>query len=856
MHRHAPDLRRSLLTAALLATPLLAAPTIAAADTGAGVDTWRASKLDPTAGAANATPDARGTTWLAPGQRRSPSGNLYLCPAEPPDLTDAGDWAWYGHVQFGYLSTSGDDRNAAWNRYVAWDSGLVLGLLELSARRAADGSYADVRANRTSDDDAFFEAAFGRAGSYKVQAFLRELPNVLSHNAKPIWNGVGTNALTLPANLAPGGSTTAEVAAASAAAPERTLQVTRRKQGVGFDLFLSPQWTAYATFSDEERNGARPFGGAFYYGFAFPDNAAVFETTKPIDDRTINLGAGLRYAGAVWRMDFAYTGSFYRDRYTRYTYENPFALTPVVPGATSAQLLRGQFATEPDNDYHNLRATFTRRLPWNGEASLTASGGRMSQNDALIAPIDCAGTFGIDSDGSGTPGPNNPFLYSCAQWNTPAALSRPRADLAIDTTRVDARATVQPGERVTLRAGATFDREDYRGTYLAYNPLTGDYGYITENGAAGSIVPGAVGTWNPVTSPSAITRVRNLPLDQQTTSAHLGGDWRASERNTIGATYTFKRYEPTHRERERVDTNSVKLTWVNRALAGVTLRANATWLRRRGDEYRYDPYDFTYSTSLPGFVPPPGGVPSFTVDAMRKYDLADVDTRKFDVMATFALRDDMTLSATLRGDANDYDAQIGRQRYDTLGATVQWEWQPAPSTRASAYVGYDRSMLRIANVGDVDTTPDPTLGDANYPESARWWSDDRQRNRNAGATFDYHTGRLRFDATWNALRARGVTDFRFNSGSALAYFADGIGVDGGVFPVLAYRVDSLNVGVTYAMSERWSVRVFDYLERGRIDDWHYLGFDAARTFGRRIYTDGGPEDYRANLVGVLVDVKL
>ncbi|MDC8014471.1 MtrB/PioB family outer membrane beta-barrel protein [Tahibacter soli] len=852
MHRNVPALRRSLLTTALLATPLFAA-----ADTGAGVDTWRASKLDPTAGAASATPDPRGTSWLSPGQRRSPGGMLYLCPAEPPDLTDAGDWAWYGNVQFGYLSTSGDDGNALWNRYVAWDSGLVLGLLQLSARRAADGSYADVRANRTSEDDAFFEAAFGRAGSYKVQAFLRELPNVLSHNAKPIWNGVGTNALTLPANLSPAGSTTEQVAAASAATPERTLKVTRSKQGVGFDMFLSPQWTVHANFSDEERNGARPFGGAFYYGFAFPDNAAVFETTKPIDDRTINLGAALRYAGPVWRMDFAYAGSFYRDRYTRYTYENPFALTPIVPGATSPPLVRGQFATEPDNGYHNLRATFTRKLPWNGEASLTASAGQMRQNDALIAPIDCTGTFGIDGDGSGVPGPNNPFLYSCAQWNTPAALSRPRADLAIDTTRVDARATLQPGERFTLRAGATFNRDDYRGTYLAYNPLTGDYGYITENGAAGSLVPGAVGTWNPLTSPSAIVRVRNLPLDRETTSANLGADFRASEHNTFGATASFKRDERTNRERERADTSSVKLTWINRALAGVTLRANATWLKRRGDDYVYDPYGFTYSTSLPGFVPPPDGVPSFTVDAMRKYDLADVDETKFDVMATLALAADMTLSATVRGDRNDYDAQIGRQRYDTLGATLQWEWQPSPATRASAYFGYDMSRLDLANVGDVNTTPDPTLGGANYPDSARWWSTDRQHNRNAGFTLDRSVGRWRFDAAWNALYARGITDFRFNSGSALAYFADSIGgIRDGAFPALKYRVDSVTVGATYAWSERWSVRVFDLVERGRIEDWHYFGFDAERAFGRRIYTDGGPEDYRANLIGVLVDVKL
>jgi len=187
-------------------------------------------------------------------------------------------------------------------------------------------------------------------------------------------------------------------------------------------MFLTPEWTAYANLTDEERKGARPYGGAFFFNYPLHDNGGILETTKPIDDSTINLNGGFRYAGNVWRMDFGYQGSFYRDRYRSYTFDSPFALSPVVGnGATSAPLHVGQMSMEPDNDYHNLRATFTRKIPLNGELSLTASGGRMSQDDALIAPINCSGVFGIDLDGSGL-GPQNPYLFDCAKWNTPAAL--------------------------------------------------------------------------------------------------------------------------------------------------------------------------------------------------------------------------------------------------------------------------------------------------------------------------------------------------------------------------------------------------------------------------------------------------
>ena len=824
------------------------------ADTGVGVDTWRANKLDPTAGAATEEIDERGTSWLTTGQHRSPTGNLYMCPAEPPEVAEHGDWLSYGVLQIGAVSPSGDQDNAYWNRYVDWQSGLILGLLDYTWERPDDGTYANVRASRISDDDQYYQAVFGRAGSYKIQAFLRDTPNVLTSNARPIWNGVGSNNLTLAGGLTPGGSTPAQVAAVSAATPERTLSVKRDKQGVGFSMFLTPQWTAYANITDEERSGARPYGGTFFFNYPLPNNGGVLETTKPIDDSTINLNGGLRYAGDVWRMDFGYEGSFYRDRYRSYNFESPFSIAPVLTGATSAPLYQGQMAMEPDNDYNNLRATFTRKLPMNGELSLTASGGRMSQDDALIAPINCQGVFGIDLDGSGL-GPQNPLLFPCSQWNTPDALSRKNADMSIDTTLLDGRVVLQPTSDLTLRGGVRFNREDYRNTYLAYNPLTGQYGYINENGAQGSIVPGEVGLWDPVTQASNLTQISSIPLDMQTTDANVGADWKLGGHNTLGATYAYSRYEPSNRERSEVDDNSIKLTWVNRALDWLTFRANYTFLKQSGDRYNYDPYAFAFSSSLPGYVAPPGGALPFTVDALRKYDVSNRDENKVDLMATFAARDDMTFTASLRGDWNDYDAVLGRQGYDTIGAALQWEWQPSPSTNASVFYGYDQSKLDMANVNDAEFGSDPTLGGVTYPLDGRWWATDKQKNHNAGATLTQLFGRVRLDASWNYIYSRGTTSYRFATPAALAYFADGFLPDN-AFPPMNFRVNGLTVGVTFPLTQRMSLRVFDYYERGDIVDWHYSGFAAGQVIDHRVYTDGGPQSYSANLVGVLLNIEL
>jgi hypothetical protein len=832
----------------------LLACAFAYADTGVGVDTWRANKLDPTAGAASRDNDERGTSWLTDGEHRSPTGNLYMCPAEPPDVSEHGDWVSYGVLQIGGVATGGDDNNALWNRYVHWDSGLVLGLLDYTWERPDDGTYANARASRISDDDQYYQAVFGRAGSYKIQAFLRDVPNQLTNTARPIWNGVGTNNLTLPAGLTPGGSTPAEVAAVSAATPERTLSVKRDKQGLGFSMFLTPQWTAYANVTDEERKGARPYGGAFFFNYAFADNGGVLETTKPIDDATINVNGGFRYAGDVWRMDFGYQGSFYRDRYRSYNYESPFVLTPVVQGATAAPLYQGQMAMEPDNDYNNLRATFTRKLPMNGELSLTASGGRMSQDDALIAPINCQGVFGIDLDGSGL-GPQNPYLFDCAKWNTPAALSRQNADLSIDTTLVDGRIVLQPTSDISVRGGLRFNREDYRNAYVAYNPLTGQYGYINENGSQGSIVPGEVGLWDPLTQASNLVQVASIPLDMQTIDANVGADWKLGAHDTLGATYTFSRYEPGHREVSRVDDNSIKLTWVNRAIDWLTFRANYTYLRQTGDSYNSDPYEFAYSGVLPGYVAPPGGQLPFTVDALQKYDLSDRDENKVDLMATLLAREDMTFTASVRGDWNAYDVVLGRKGYNTVGVALQWEWQPSPLTNASVYYGFDRSTLHMANVNDVESGSDPTLGGATYPLDGRWWSTDKEKNHNAGATLTQQFGRVKLDATWNFIYSHGITNYSFASGSALAYFPDAFLAEN-AFPAMNYRVNGLTIGLTIPIVRRVSMRIFDYYERGHIDDWHYLGFASGQVIDHRVYTDGGPQSYSANLVGLFLNIDL
>jgi hypothetical protein len=238
--------------------PLLFIPVIAWADSGVGVDTWRANKLDPTGGQATQALDPDGTSWLVPGQRRSPTGNLYGTPAEGLHPETLSVWQIYGTFDVGVLHSSGE-KTALYDRYTRWPTNGPVFDFDVNAERPSDGSYAEVRGSRISAEDQYYEAVYGKAGAYKAEIFVRDMPNLLSTDAKSIFNGVGTSNLTLAAGLIPGASTPAQVSAVSAAAPTTSLGTERNKQGIALSAYLTSHWTAYLNASDEERKGTRPY---------------------------------------------------------------------------------------------------------------------------------------------------------------------------------------------------------------------------------------------------------------------------------------------------------------------------------------------------------------------------------------------------------------------------------------------------------------------------------------------------------------------------------------------------------------------------------------------------------------------
>lgn len=822
MQNHSCLPRRSLMALALVA----AIGGAQAQDSGIGVDLQFGTDIDPS-GLKGIACDPDGASWLHADRKRTPTGFLYDCAPDYGNYTEgANGWFRRGSVGVGYLYMGGDETNSTWNRFNGFDDGVVIGL-DLSLQRPGDGSYVNISGTHVNSDSQYVRLTAGRAGLYRVQAFARSQSNVLSHNAKSVWTNSGSQHQTLKPGLTPGGATNrAEIRDFMTTLPEERVSVTRDKFGAGVNYFINPRWTTFVNASHEKRDGSRPFGGAFAAG----GTALSIELMRPIDDSTTSVNAGLRFVGNDWRMEFSYAGSFFRNGMDHFTYEMPFTTGHNNP--------MGQFSYEPENDYHRIGATFTRKLrsSWNGEFSLTAALTHMRQDDKLVPSlIRCTGLLGGANVG-----------VDCNDWNTLAAYSQPSADMGIDNQRVAGRLVLQPSSALTWRSNFNFLREDYDGSYVAFNPLTGEYGYVVANGNNMKTIiglePGVAAPRNP--------RLANIPLDKETWEVGTGLDWRLDTRNSLGAHYGYTRIDRTHREVDRNEDHTVKLNWTNRSNDWLTLRTNYSYLDRNGSPYDHSPYDSLYSSRITGL--PANNRDYHTPAAFRKYEVSDKIQHKVDLMATFVLPRSMTLYTSIRAEDNDYtDAELGRYGYDTMAASVQWEWQPSQISTVSAWYGYDRSKLDMSNEQTVAAGMTDAIQDAR-----RWWLRDKQHNHNAGANLRHRIGRATLDFDWSYINSTGDTGWRVNPGNTLATTVTN-GNLSGAFPDMTYRVNSFTASVHMPLTERLSMRLFGTWERGRINDWHYTwADDRVSPVNNFFYADGGPTDYTAHMVGMMMEVKL
>ncbi len=787
---------------------------LAAASGGAAAP--RASSLDPSLEISREV-DARGLTLLQPERRRTPTGFLYPYPYEPPAWRALGaGLEGRGFLELGFLGDAGEDSETRFREYSDTREGFLLRDFELDLRRSTGAGFASLSGGSAGRDDQFYRAELGRYGSFRLEASYDSLEHRYANDARVLFTGAGSERLSLPAGLSPGGQTPAQLQAALAGISASRVSLERRNSQLGLQLRPDVGLRFSADYQRETREGTRPSGGAL--GFTFPATAigSLVETLDPISEVNHVWRAGAELARERFQANLAYQGSAFENARRSLTWERPTTTLPVP------QLpLLGRYALAPDNQWHNLRGDFALQLPLAGRFSSAVSWSRGRQDDELLAP---------------TLNPHPAFTG----WTDPStALARRSADARVDLWMADAKFALRPWRPLSLEAGFHYFRRDSDTDYAALNPGNGFYGYVVEDGAAGG---------PPSAPPGLIRRYAAAPWNYSRWTLEGSARYRASGKLSAELEYAHQETRRENRARQLVRDDSARLSLVNRALAFATARVGYAYLHRGGSDYNPARDAIFYSLGPPAFNPPPAGAPGLSpalsgsplsaLFGFRQFDLASHDRHELEARLNFLLGDSTDLGFTGRVADLDYTARFGLQREQVGEIGLDTTWQPAPRFDLHAF---GQSEWRFQELDSARNATGPAIA---VPCATCWEFETELWSFALGAGFRWQVLPL---LTWKAdyVHTHSRETQRSESGalSVSDRFPSQHGTDHAVETSLAFQ-----------WLEPLGTTLFYRFQHGTLRDLNQLGLTPnlggnALTLG---HVDG---DYSAHLIGATLALR-
>ncbi|QJR13958.1 MtrB/PioB family outer membrane beta-barrel protein [Usitatibacter palustris] len=859
---------------------------------------------------------------------RAPSGQFYNIPLSPREEAEAAakgeaGWKGWGYAELGGLAVSGDERSQGFRNYKDLKSGAYLNSFAVTGEDKANARYVEAIGGGVGMLDQFYCLQFGRYNDWKVSAFYDSLPQVFTTTYRSLWSGAGTGNLTLN-GLTPGGSASAattqtNIRNALATTENSELEVVRKTAGVRFDMNLTDAWKIYASFVNEKRQGARPFGAVFGGG----GGGGNMEVAESIDYDTHNFAAGLQFSDSVSSFNFSATASFFRNDIDAMTFQNPLYITlNGITGLNPGSFTQGRIDLAPDNEHYNIKGEYARAFPnfYKGKLTATVALGTMRQNDKLVTPTEYSLSGGTVTAGG----------RSLANvWNTPGALSRDSADARIDTLLADLGLVLKPVSGLDVNGKLRYYETRNSMQYQSCNPLTGQWGRLLNDGSGLSLVTAnttagvnpagtSANAYNAVGCNLDAARALNLspasgnvpiasvPFDYQQFNASLSGDYRLGKASSLNATLERETFNREFRERDETWEDRFKLGFVDRGTIDGMIRLSYEFARRRGGEYDPNPYEAFYSASL-GPVPSANAVamPSWlhSINQFRAFDLADRNQNVLNARVNYAFHEVLEGAVTLQAKDAEFPGQLGRTGHQkSNSATVDMSYQAGSTAVVYGYYTYQRSAMEQAGVqpnsctlnntyyfysnGQVLMTvrgaPAPVVpagltlvstqnvtaanwsslcGAASptsplFPDSRGWDVASKDRNHVIGAGVKYDFGKVRLDTNFTRTLGRTQINYTYN-GAALDMTPVQAALAGGGPSDLSFAQNIFDASVLVPINKNLTMRFLVRYETGKTRDWHYDGVATnPMPANNALYLDAGPQDYRATVVGVLFQVAL
>jgi MtrB/PioB family decaheme-associated outer membrane protein len=337
----------------------------------------------------------------------------------------------WGEVGVGAVNVSRD--SYAFGRNTGLEEGAYLGLDAAAGYAEPNGDYYSLYATDVGLPYGAVEYEGGVQGRLKLKFRYAELPYRVSDSGRTVFDGVGSNSLTLPLGWVPG-VTTATMSGLAASLHEVKIDSKRKQTGVGVSVIPGRDWEVGVSFKQEQREGTKRMAGPFFFN--------SMQLVAPVNYLTEDVEAYASYAAPRWQVRLAYQGSTFTDSDSALRWENPFV--QATPGASV-----GQLALPPDNQFHQLSVSGAYQFNERTRATATLAKGRMKQDERFLAAT------------------VNPTL-------APIALPRSSLQGEVDTMRADVKVVSALTDKWGLNVAYTRDDRDNKTPQSTYNWVVTD----------------------------------------------------------------------------------------------------------------------------------------------------------------------------------------------------------------------------------------------------------------------------------------------------------------------------------------------------------------------------------------------
>jgi MtrB/PioB family decaheme-associated outer membrane protein len=551
------------------------------------------------------------------------------------------------------------------------------------ATGTSNGLYQlDLWAKNVGYDDQKFDLEASKAGEHYLSLGWDETPHFYGYG-QTIYNGVGTNSLTLPSGLSnslfnaaktgasapPSTLTTAQAAAVKkildANVHDIDIGIRRDTASVEYRWTPTDAWDLSVNYSNMHRKGTQVEGVVFAPTPSGPGS----QVPKPVDDTTQNFGMNGEYAGtSPWGKKYTfkvgYAGSVYTDANNSYTVEDPFC--PTGAGAVGCGITSGTspgantalMSLWPSNQANGFNATLGADLPMKSRYVGALSYNMMRQNDNFL------------------PFTNNTGLGVLINGQNPSSTSAlPASSLngAINTFLTNNVLTTQITSDLKSKLA-------YR--YYDYQNNTPEYYFSNWALTDSKLANSASATYAPV---------RSISPQYTKQNADAGLNWRPTNQWNFGADYGFERYDWTRADVNVTNENSGKVYSDWKPASWLTARASWISSERRYDNYDYLAYVGTFQWINPGNTE--------QSSAMRQFYLNNRDRNKAQASVSIDVIRGLTLTPTVMHQDDVYriaSTEVGLTRSDSwkAGLEVAYVLNPATTFLFSYMNEYGSQNLR------------------------------------------------------------------------------------------------------------------------------------------------------------------